>query len=114
IGEMMGVPRERQNDFKRWSDNLVGGLVAHGSIFRMLTSAVEIFSFFLRVIRKRRARPGDDLISMLLSGDKDRTLTPTELVTFCILLLVAGNETTTSLVGNAMLAVFDLSDVQAR
>src|SRR5205823_6381297 len=87
-------------------------LVGRGSVLRMLTSAVEIFLFFTRVIRTRRRRPGDDLISLLLSGDKETALTPTELVTFCILLLVAGNETTTNLIANAMLALFDHHELQ--
>jgi cytochrome P450 len=112
IAEMLGVPSERRDDFKRWSDDLVGGLVSGGSIPRMLKSAVEITAFFARIIRKRRAHPGDDLISLLVSGQDESALSVRELVTFCILLLVAGNETTTNLIANAMLVLFDRSEVE--
>jgi cytochrome P450 len=113
IAEMMGVPLDRQDDFKRWSDNLVGGLVMRGSIRKMLTSGVEISAFFARMIRRRRRRPGDDLISVLLTGGSE-ALTAPELVTFCVLLLVAGNETTTNLVSNGVVALFDHPDVRSR
>ena len=114
IAEMLGVPSERRDDFKRWSDDLVGGLVSTGSIRRMLTSAVEIMTFFALIVRKRRADPGDDLISLLVSGEDESSLSVRELVTFCILLLVAGNETTTNLIANAMLVLFDRPDVESQ
>jgi hypothetical protein len=107
IAEMMGIPPERQGDFKRWSDNLVGGLVGRGSIARLATSAVEISRFFARVVRDRRSRPGDDLISSLVASDDEDRLNVMEVITFCVLLLVAGNETTTNLIANATLALFE-------
>jgi cytochrome P450 len=112
IAEMLGVPSERRDDFKRWSDDLVGGLVSAGSIPGMLTSAVEIMTFFTLIVRKRRAHPGDDLISLLVFGQDESALSMRELVTFCILLLVAGNETTTNLIANAILALFDRPEVE--
>ena len=114
IAEMMAIPPRRQDDFKRWSDNLVGGLVSGGSIARMARSSVAISSFFARIVRQRRRQPGDDLVSRLVSGDDDDALNWVELVTFCILLLVAGNETTTNLIANSMLALFEHPDVQRR
>jgi cytochrome P450 len=114
IAEMMGIPSERRDDFKRWSDNLVGGLVSGGSILRTLTSAAGISVFFARTVRKRRSDPGDDLISLLVAGDDEAALTLTELIAFCVLLLVAGNETTTNLIANAMLALFDHPEVERR
>src|SRR5438270_12822598 len=112
IAEMLGVPADRRDDFKRWSDDLVGGLVSGGSIGRMLTSGAEIIGFFVRTVRQRRAHPGDDLISALVAGDDENALGVRELVTFCILLLVAGNETTTNLIANAMLALFDHPELE--
>jgi cytochrome P450 len=112
IAEMMGIPARSQARFKRWSDNLVGGLVSNGSILRLAASAAEINVFFARTVAARRRRPGDDLISMLISGGADNALSLTELITFCILLLVAGNETTTNLVANATLALFDHPDIR--
>lgn len=111
IAEMMGIPAARQDDFKRWSDELVDGLLTGGSQVRLIRSAVEISAFFARTVRRRRRQPGDDLISLLVTGDKDTALNLAELTAFCVLLLVAGNETTTNLISNAMLALFDRPDL---
>ncbi|MGH3971531.1 MAG: cytochrome P450 [Mycobacterium sp.] len=111
IAEMMGIPADRHDDFKRWSDNLVNGLLTGGSKTKMLTSAAEISWFFARTVRKRRRDPGDDLVSLLIGGDDTDALNLAELVNFCVLLLVAGNETTTNLISNAMLALLDRPDL---
>ncbi len=112
IAEMMGIPAKRHNDFKRWSDNLVNGLLTGGGNIKMLTSAVEISWFFARTVHARRRNPGDDLVSLLIAGDRDTdALSLVELIEFCVLLLVAGNETTTNLVSNAMLALLDRPDL---
>ncbi len=111
IAEMMGIPADRRDDFKRWSDQLVDGLLTGGSTVRMLRSGAEISVFFARTVRQRRRRPGDDLISLLVTGDDDKVLNLAELVAFCVLLLVAGNETTTNLVSNAVLALYDHPEV---
>jgi cytochrome P450 len=61
-------------------------------------------TYFLRFVEERRAAPGDDLLSALLQAQVDgEHLNLTELLGFCVLLLVAGNETTTNLIGNALL-----------
>jgi cytochrome P450 len=112
IAEMMEIPAERHDDFKRWSDNLVNGLLTGGGKIKMLTSAVAISWFFARTVRVRRRNPGDDLVSLLIAGDSDAAaLSLVELIKFCVLLLVAGNETTTNLVSNAMLALLDRPDL---
>jgi cytochrome P450 len=64
----------------------------------------EMGTYFMRVIEQRRRKPEDDLISALLSAEIDgERLSVQDLLSFCVLLLVAGNETTTTLIGNAML-----------
>ena len=109
---MMGIPAHRHDDFKRWSDNLVNGLLTDGSKTKMLTSAVEISWFFARIVRARHRNPGDDLVSLLIARDRGAdALSLVELINFCVLLLVAGNETTTNLVSNAMLALLDRPDL---
>lgn len=114
IAEIMGIPSERHADFKRWSDNLVNGLVAGGSRARMMSSTVAISAFFWRIVRQRRRRPGTDLVSILVGGERADRLNSIELVLFCILLLVAGNETTTNLVANAVVALFEHPEVLRR
>lgn len=112
IAEMMGIPADRQKDFKRWSDNLVNGLLTDGSKAKLLSSAVAISVFFARTVRARRRNPGDDLVSLLVTGDRDtEALSLPELINFCVLLLVAGNETTTNLISNAMLTMLDRPQV---
>jgi cytochrome P450 len=61
--------------------------------------------YFLAMIEQRRSRPGNDLISSLLAAEiEGQKLSVAELLGFCSLLLVAGNETTTNLIGNAVLS----------
>ena len=106
IAEMMGIADHDHDQFKAWSDDMVYALTGPGSVVRLATSAVAINLFFRNEVRRRRRHPGDDLISLLLAGDPTEALTTRELTTFCILLLAAGNETTTNLVANTMAALF--------
>ena len=114
IAEMMGIPADRRDDFKRWSDDLIDGLLTGGNKVRMLRSASAISVFFARTVRQRRRHAGDDLISLLVTGDEQDRLNLAELIAFCVLLLVAGNETTTNLISNAMVALFDRPDLWAQ
>lgn len=114
IAEMLGVPANRRDDFKRWSDGLIDGLLTGGSRGTMIRSAIAISWFFYRIVRRRRRAPGDDVISSLVTGAGDEALTTAEIVNFCILLLVAGHETTTNLIGNTALALFDRPDIRAQ
>jgi cytochrome P450 len=119
IGELLGIPASLRSDFKRWSDDLIGILGGLGeNAERSITSFMEMFTFFHEAIAARRSEPGDDLISMLIHNaeaeDEDDPLTADELVLFCVLLLVAGNETTTNLLSNGMKVFTSEPDVFAR
>jgi cytochrome P450 len=63
--------------------------------------------YFIAEIEKRRRNPGDDLVSVLVAAHEgsDEVLSEAELVAFVVILLLAGNETTTNLIGNGMLAL---------
>jgi cytochrome P450 len=75
----------------------------------------EFREYFQRVIDERRAQPRDDLISALVAAEEhDEALTPDEVLAFAMLLLIAGNETTTNLIGNAMRALTDHPAEMAR
>ena len=75
----------------------------------------EMGMYFGRLIAQRRAEPRDDLISHLISAEVDgQRLTEIELIGFCVLLLVAGNETTTNLLGNAILCFDERPEVYER
>jgi cytochrome P450 len=102
IAGMMGVPNERAMDFKRWSNAIMGiqDNPFEGERIRML---MELRAYFSQLSAERRARPGDDLVSALTRvGDTTETLTDDQVVGFCILLMIAGNETTTNLLGNLL------------
>jgi cytochrome P450 len=113
IAELLAVPAERRRDFRRWSGDLVGGLVSGGPIGPMIKSAVAITRFFAGVVRQRRSHRGEDLISRLVSGRDEDALGVRDLVTFCVLLLVAGNETTTNLIANAVWGLFAWPEVES-
>lgn len=111
IAEVLGIPTDRREDFKRWSTDMVGGIAGELDLEKSQQSAIEMFTFFVEAIAARQVAPGDDAISFLLSKSNvlegDDQLSVPELVGFCILLLIAGNETTTNLVGNAAQAFFE-------
>jgi cytochrome P450 len=114
IAQMLGIPPERGEDFKRWSTELVGGLSGEVDFVARADTIMEMVEFFGTAIAERQAAPGDDVISVLVTKGSaipgEEPLTPQELVLFCILLLIAGNETTTNLVGNGVHAFFDHPD----
>ncbi|HXQ11387.1 MAG TPA: cytochrome P450 [Caulobacteraceae bacterium] len=107
ISGMMGVPRERAMDFKRWSNAIMGiqDNPFEGDRIKML---MELRAYFTNLAAERRASPGADLVSDLTKvGDTTETLTDDQVVGFCILLMIAGNETTTNLLGNLINRIAD-------
>ena len=103
IAEMLGVAPDRGPDFRRWSDALVG-LMEKEPTPSLLAAAREMIDYFRdEVIPRRRAEPRDDLVSALLAAEiEGRRLTQLEVESFCLLLLVAGNVTTTNLISNQL------------
>ena len=108
IAEMLGVDPERHADFKLWSDAIVTSqtdAAARATVQPPATAFIELFQYLAQVIEERRRAPREDLISVLLRAEDGDALKPAEVVIFTLLLLVAGNETTTNLLGNAVLAL---------
>jgi len=118
IAELLGVESERFADFKRWSDTLISGSTgsASGTQPALLLSTFQEFNaYFMEHIERRRRDPKDDLISTLVAAESgEAALTPMETLMFTILLLIAGNETTTNLMGNTVLALLDEPEQLAR
>ncbi len=111
ISKMMGIPGERAEDFKRWSDALTGTL-AGASLSERQQDIFEMASYFQSLIQERREQPGDDLVSAVVNAEIDgERLTDDQIVGFNILLLIAGNETTTNLLGNLLNVAMDRPDV---
>jgi cytochrome P450 len=104
IAEMLGVPQSDIHRFKAWSDASVAAMGAEdpGPYAADLRSMA---AYLLEQIRERRCRslPGDDLISLLVNArEQDRGLCDAEALGVVTQLLVGGNETTTSLITNAV------------
>ena len=107
IADVLGIPAERMADFRRWSDALVGTLGGDVDLVAARAEIQQMFEFFLDLAQLRRQDPGDDLISAIAVAEPDgEALDPLEVVMFCVLLLVAGNETTTNLLGNLQEALW--------
>jgi cytochrome P450 len=108
IAELLGIDPERRRDFKRWSDAVVASS-GDGDPTRSTESstraALELIQYLGEVIEARRKHPREDVISTLVRAEDGQTLRPAEVVMFTLLLLVAGNETTTNLLGNVVLAL---------
>ncbi len=110
IAELLGVPPERYEQFKHWSDKVIEsdntppGMPMPEEVKR---AAAELNEFFASEIERRRKNPGVDLVSALVAHHEAdaETLSAGELLAFAVLLLLAGNETTTNLIGNGMLAL---------
>ncbi len=109
IAEMLGIPAQDRDRFNVWSNDIalaVEPILSHEEIGRVERSSDEIVRYFENIIAERRRRPEDDLLSALLVVEEEgERLSHDELLGTLMLLLVAGNETTRSLIGNGMLAL---------
>ncbi len=103
IAELLGIPSEMRADFKRWSDALVSDEESENRS-ALFEEVGNMYTYFTQVLEERRQHPQNDLISALLIAEVDgQRLSDIELLGFCALLLVAGNETTTNLIANSIL-----------
>jgi cytochrome P450 len=118
ISELLAMPMDRADDLREWSQALTASLEPTTTI-EVLDAAdaavAELVPHLVSVIEQRRAAPGDDLLSALLAVEEagDR-LSPAELISFVMLLYVAGHETTVNLIGNGVLALLRHPDQLAR
>ncbi|QBD79483.1 cytochrome P450 [Ktedonosporobacter rubrisoli] len=107
IATLLGVPTQDRELFKRWSDNLVTGYIRSFTpeiMQKRHENLRALDTYFTQAIEEHRQRPQDDLIGALLQAEVDgQHLSQQELLDFCRLLLIAGHETTTNLIGNAVL-----------
>lgn len=111
ISHFMGIPFERKDDFKRWSDSLTATGTAKTMDERM-PDILEMMDFFRGEIPQRRSKPGDDLISKLVAAEvAGEALSEEDIVGYCQLLLIAGNETTTNLLSNLLHHIADHPEI---
>lgn len=112
IAEIIGVESERFAEFKTWSDEIAQQIGRHDAPPPENRPNIEdfqptdlgpLFQYFYFAVADRRENPRDDLITRLVQAEIDgERLTDAEVLAFLVLLLVAGNETTTNLIGTAI------------
>ena len=117
ISEMLGVPAGDQESIKGWSADIARSLDAIGLqvdpdiVERGRVARRAIGDYFRQLLPERRRQPRNDLLSLLIAaeeqGDK---LSEGELLSTCILLYIAGHETTVNLIGNGLLALLRHGD----
>ncbi|MBM3600902.1 MAG: cytochrome P450 [Alphaproteobacteria bacterium] len=119
IATLIGVPVLELDRLKRWSDDLAAfvgnALATPDKRDRAQRAVVEMSAYFRELAAAHRREPQDDVMSGLIAASEagDR-LSEDDLIATCILLLFAGHETTTNLIGNGMLALLRHPDQMAR
>jgi cytochrome P450 len=117
ICEMLGVPAADQDIFKSWSTDIARSLDAailpadSDAIPRGRDARLGLADYFRSLIATRRKDPKPDLLSALIAAEEEgNKLSEGELVSTCMLLLIAGHETTVNLIGNGLLALLQHPD----
>ncbi len=112
ICELLGVPASDHARFAGWSARLAHSVQPSfrspdpAEVAETENAAQEFGEYFTELIAARRSTPGDDLLTKLIkAGDEGDRLSVDELIATCVLLLVAGHETTVGLICNSMLAL---------
>jgi len=103
IARLLGIPGEDYVAFKRWSDTFLSINTRDLEPGSRARNAMEMAAYFGRVVAERRVQGAEDLITALVEAELDGERLPeVEVLGFCVLLLIAGNETTTNLIGNML------------
>ena len=121
ICEMLGVPAQDHDTIRQWSSDITRSLDALGLpsdreiVQRGRAGRHAMGEYFRSLLPERRGRPRGDLLSALLAAEEqgDR-LTEDELLATCVLLFIAGHETTVNLIGNGLLALLRHPDQRER
>lgn len=113
IAEMLGVPREDWHRLFRWTNEIIApqdpefqqGSTAEETLTR---ARIDLFTYFHELSERRRREPTDDIVSVVANGAVDGApLPPVELLSYYLLLVVAGNETTRNAMTGGMLALLE-------
>jgi cytochrome P450 len=110
-GRVLGVPETDRPALRQWQLDIARGtdpdeLLPAAAITARGLAARDAAAYFQQLITRRRAEPAEDLLSTLIRvEERGDTLTEPELVGICLLLLVAGMETSINLIGNGVLAL---------
>ncbi|WP_328394228.1 cytochrome P450 family protein [Nocardia sp. NBC_00416] len=111
ICEILGVPQDRRDEFRTWSNTLLSG----GPDHERAGAARAMSTFFAELIDDKSAHPGEDMLSDIVRAAEDGdSLSRSETMAMAFLLLVAGHETTVNLIGNGMLALLRNPEQRSR
>jgi cytochrome P450 len=109
VGELLGIPRADRDQCRAWTEHIgrvVDPVITKDMRTAMNQALTEFSAYLAEQVRERRANPGSDLLSALVTMDgTDGQLTDDEIVANVLLLFNAGHETTVNLIGNGMLAL---------
>ena len=118
ISELLDMPTERADELRDWSQAITAALEPTATIEDLDTAEAalaQLVPYLVTIIEQRRSKPGDDLLSALLAVEEaGERLSPAELISFVVLLYVAGHETTVNLIGNGVLALLRHRDQLVR
>lgn len=118
IAELLGVPAIDRDRFKTWSDQIavvLDGSVRTAGLPAAASACAELSEYLRGELAVRRRAPREDLLSRLLEAhEAEDALTEDELVATAVLILLAGHETTTNLIGNGVLALADYPEAFER
>jgi cytochrome P450 len=108
ITDLLGIPDSRSADFATYAVPIgtsLSGIKSMRHARKLKASTMGLVKLFMQLFELRRREPGDDIISHLVAAQGDDQITAEEMLRMCILLLIAGYETTENLIGNGVLAL---------
>lgn len=109
ICELMGVPVEDRDSFKGWSSDvapILDPVSSPETLNKAVGTIAQFGMYFWALIEDRRKAPRDDFLSALIAAEEnDQKLSQEQLLSLCVLIFIAGHETTQNLIGNGLLAL---------
>ena len=101
ISNMLALPREDENTFVRWYQELLGGANAPATVARAYQARGEMWDYLDPIVRERIDNPGEDLVSRIVTAELDgKRMNVDEVKGFVVLLLAAGGDTTDKAISN--------------
>jgi cytochrome P450 len=113
IAELLGIPAEDRDTFKRWANRLLKSIddsVETGARRNDELEQIqnEMDDYFQKIIKEKKEKPGDDLVTRLIKAETDeKRLSEEDILSFCALLLQAGHITTVNLINNCILSLLE-------
>jgi P450-derived glycosyltransferase activator len=112
ITDLLGVPQRHVADLARWGATIgtaLDGVKGVRHLRALMQANAGLERMFAELFELRRREPADDVVSSIVAAEGDR-VTPAEMVPLCVLLLIAGFETTVNLISNGVIALLEHPD----